>query len=109
MSNIFVPEDFYCPITGDLMKDPVSEPEGHTYERDAIMKWLSKNTDFKKSNINLVMRSQKQKYAMRNGKPNILIDDYVKNIKEWEAKGGIGVHHTDVSKTVGKLKRLGFK
>ena len=46
---------------------------------------------------------------MRNGKPNILIDDYVKNIKEWEAKGGIGVHHTDVSKTVGKLKRLGFK
>ena len=43
MSNIFVPEDFYCPITGDLMKDPVSEPEGHTYERDAIMKWLSKN------------------------------------------------------------------
>jgi 5'(3')-deoxyribonucleotidase len=77
--------------------------------KNGKMKWLSKNTDFKKSNINLVMRSQKQKYAMRNGKPNILIDDYIKNIKEWEAKGGIGVHHVDVSQTVGKLKRLGFK
>jgi hypothetical protein len=43
MSNIFVPHEFYCPITGDLMKDPVSEPDGHTYERDAIMKWLYKS------------------------------------------------------------------
>ena len=22
MEKVFVPEDFYCPITGDLMKDP---------------------------------------------------------------------------------------
>ena len=29
-------------------------------------------------------------------KPNILIDDYIKNIREWENKGGIGIHHTDV-------------
>ena len=42
MATIFVPNEFYCPITGDLMKDPVSEPDGHTYERDAIMTWLSK-------------------------------------------------------------------
>ena len=40
MSAIFVPNEFYCPITGELMKDPVTEPEGHTYEREAIMKWL---------------------------------------------------------------------
>ena len=40
MTTIFVPDDFYCPITGDLMKDPVSEPDGHTYERDAIEKWI---------------------------------------------------------------------
>ena len=43
MATIFVPDDFYCPITGDLMSDPVSEPDGHTYERSAIIKWLSKN------------------------------------------------------------------
>ena len=43
MSTIFVPEDFYCPITGELMNDPVSEPNGgHTYERDAIEKWIDK-------------------------------------------------------------------
>lgn len=43
MTTIFVPNEFYCPITGELMNDPVTEPDGHTYERKAIMKWLSKN------------------------------------------------------------------
>ena len=38
-----------------------------------------------------------------------VIDDYIKNINEWESKGGIGVHHTSVSKTINELKRLGFK
>jgi hypothetical protein len=73
------------------------------------MKWLKKNTGFKRANIHLVMRSQKQSYATTDDKPNVLIDDYIKNIREWEAKGGIGVHHTDVGKTISELKRLGFK
>jgi hypothetical protein len=33
----------------------------------------------------------------------------MKNINEWEARGGIGIHHTDVGKTINKLKSLGFK
>jgi len=83
-------------------------------ERDANsrpgkMKWLSKNTKIKRSNTNLVKRADKQKYAMTDGKPNVLIDDYLKNITQWEAKGGIGVHHTEVGKTLAELKRLGFK
>ena len=77
--------------------------------RAGKMKWLAKNTDFKRSNINLVLRSQKQKFATTDGKPNVLIDDYKKNIREWEAKGGIGILHTSVSKSMSELKRLGFK
>ena len=74
------------------------------------MKWVKKNTGFKRANIHLVLRSQKQAYAKtKEEKPNVLIDDYVKNIREWENKGGIGIHHTTVSKTINELKRLGFK
>ena len=73
------------------------------------MKWLKKNTGFKRGNIHLVLRSQKKDFATTDEKPNILIDDYDKNIREWEAKGGIGIHHTDVGKTISELKRLGFK
>ena len=83
-------------------KDPSS--------KNGKMKWLSKNTKFKRGNIHLVSRAQKQAFAKNaEGKPNVLIDDYIKNIKEWEAKGGIGIHHTAVPKTLGELKRLGFK
>ena len=77
--------------------------------RTGKMKWLVKNTNFKKSNINLVFRSYKQKFATTDEKPNILIDDYDKNIQEWETRGGIGILHTDVGKTINELKRLGFK
>jgi len=59
--------------------------------------------------IHLVKRAQKKDYATTDDKPNVLIDDYIKNIREWEAKGGIGILHTDVGKTISELKRLGFK
>lgn len=32
-----------CPITHELMVEPVSDPEGNTYERAAIEEWISKN------------------------------------------------------------------
>ena len=58
----------------------------------------------------MVRRDQKQAFAKdRDGEPNVLIDDYIKNIKEWEEKGGIGIHHLSVSTTLNELKKLGYK
>ena len=56
------------------------------------------------------MRADKQKFA-RDGRtqaPNILIDDHIKNVREWESKGGIAIHHTSVERTLAKLGKLGF-
>ena len=77
--------------------------------KNGKMKWLKKNTKFKLGKIHLVLRSQKKNYAMMDDKPNILIDDYIKNINEWTAAGGYGIHHTNAAKTINELKRLGFK
>ena len=78
--------------------------------RKGKLAWLKKNAKLtQKSRIHLVLRADKQKFAMINGKSNLLIDDYIKNIHEWEAMGGIGVHHTSPSNTLAELKRLGFK
>jgi len=76
--------------------------------RPGKKKWLSRNAQ-PTGKVYLVMRSDKQKYATTDGKPNILIDDYIKNIKEWEAKGGIGIHHLSPTQTIAQLKRYGFR
>lgn len=34
------PKNFYCPITYQLMTDPVIDNEGHSYERSAILESL---------------------------------------------------------------------
>jgi len=31
---------FFCPITHELMTDPVTDPDGHSYERSAIENWI---------------------------------------------------------------------
>jgi DNA repair exonuclease SbcCD ATPase subunit len=41
-----IPDGFKCPITQEIMKDPVILETGQTYEREAIEKWLQeKRTD----------------------------------------------------------------
>jgi len=42
-SNRTFPNSFYCPITSQLLKDPVLDPEGNTYEKEAIIHWLEKH------------------------------------------------------------------
>ncbi|XP_022943939.1 U-box domain-containing protein 13-like [Cucurbita moschata] len=41
ISSLHIPEDFRCPISLDLMKDPVIVSTGQTYERTFIEKWLA--------------------------------------------------------------------
>jgi hypothetical protein len=38
-----LPNEFVCPITQEMMKDPVFATDGHTYERLAIEKWFQTN------------------------------------------------------------------
>lgn len=34
------PSSFYCPVSLELMSDPVMVATGHTYDRMCIEKWL---------------------------------------------------------------------
>lgn len=40
MEEIDVPPFFLCPISLQIMKDPVTVPTGITYDRESIEKWL---------------------------------------------------------------------
>lgn len=39
------PLEFVCPITLDIMEDPVVLADGFTYERTAIEDWMDVNTN----------------------------------------------------------------
>ncbi|CAA0834929.1 U-box domain-containing protein 15 [Striga hermonthica] len=41
--SIAVPNEFLCPITLEIMTDPVIVATGQTYERDRIQQWLDSN------------------------------------------------------------------
>jgi len=38
-----LPESYYCPITCELMTDPVISKDGNSYEREAIENWIRVN------------------------------------------------------------------
>jgi hypothetical protein len=45
LKGMKIRDEFICPITYELMREPVVASDGHTYEKNAIEKWLkSKNT-----------------------------------------------------------------
>jgi ubiquitin-protein ligase len=48
-----IPDDFLCPITLELMQDPVISADGHSYERSAIEGWLATHDTSPKTNEQL--------------------------------------------------------
>jgi hypothetical protein len=71
--------------------------------------WAQSNLGLPTNRINLVKRREKQNFAKLNGEPTLLIDDYIKNINQFKARGGIGIHHISAASTISQLKSLGFK
>ena len=54
----FVPPDhLVCPITLEVMDDPVICADGITYERSAITKWLEKHSTSPKTNLQLTNKT----------------------------------------------------
>ena len=42
-SEVAVPDQYVCPITAEIMTDPVCTVDGFTHERTAISEWLRTN------------------------------------------------------------------
>tara|TARA_Y100000034_G_C6836629_1_gene378159 strand:- start:91 stop:699 length:609 start_codon:yes stop_codon:yes gene_type:complete len=54
----------------------------------------------------IYMSHDKYRWAVTNGKPNILIDDFSKNTVPWTEAGGIAILHTDTAKTIQELENI---
>ena len=68
-----------CPITNDIMYDPVIASDGHTYERKAIEKWLEEHK------TSPITRQNISSYNLiSNRAVKLLIDEYYKDNKDFE-------------------------
>jgi len=82
-----IPNEFICPITLDIMKEPMVMPDGHTYEKEAIKKALEIThvspltkmpMEFSDGVINYSLKSLIENYVMEH---NIQLTDINKKIK----------------------------
>ena len=67
------PPAFICPITQELMRDPVTAADGHSYERTAIEQWLASSDLSPLTGQRLPHKQLTRSHALRNA------------IEEWQA------------------------
>uniref|UniRef100_A0A2P2Q5U4 RING-type E3 ubiquitin transferase n=1 Tax=Rhizophora mucronata TaxID=61149 RepID=A0A2P2Q5U4_RHIMU len=89
--EIPIPEDFLCPISLELLRDPVIVATGQTYERSYIQRWIDAG--------NTTCPKTQQKLENLTLTPNFVLRSL---ITEWRAK-----HKMQQSKGIenGRLKR----
>jgi len=91
-----IPNEFLCPITLEIMREPMVFPDGHTYEKEAIKMALEKThrspltkvpMEFSEGVINYSLKSLIEAYVKDHNINLNDIDDKIKNleIKEEEA------------------------
>ncbi|XP_028765462.1 U-box domain-containing protein 15 [Neltuma alba] len=66
-TSLVIPHEFLCPITLEIMTDPVIIASGQTYERESIEKWFESNRDTcPKTREPLAHLSLAPNYALKN-------------------------------------------
>ena len=94
------------PIEGDEKEPATTSATG---KRNWVKKYLEKNPPV---SVITAAADEKQKWAIDevSGLPNLLVDDKEKTIKQWNARGGIGILHIpgDSASSIKRIKNLGI-
>lgn len=83
----------------------LSAPSQDPSSRVGKEAWVKMNLKNNYNKLYLYSRANKKLFA---GENCILIDDMQQTIDEWNAAGGIGIHHTSAANTIKELKKLGL-
>lgn len=90
MSSL-IPDHYICPISLELMRDPVVCSDGITYERSHIARWLEENNTSPKTNMELESKTLIPNFAIKAG------IDRLKQGKSSEFKRSCEVGRTETS------------
>mgnify|MGYP003128278242 FL=1 len=95
--------NFISPYDPYILTSPMDEGS-----QEGKRAWLSSYLSPQPTNI--YMSHDKWKWATTDGRPNILIDDWDKNLIPWAEHGGIAIRCAfgDSASAIAELKELGF-
>ncbi|KAG7354512.1 U-box domain containing protein [Nitzschia inconspicua] len=79
-----VPEEFICPITLCVMKDPVMSKDGKNYDRAAILQWIAKGHQS--------CPLTRQPLTLSSLVPN---NSLRKSIQQWKEEQGLTIKNTN--------------
>jgi hypothetical protein len=65
MSRSTAPDSFVCPLSREVMDDPVQTVDGHTYERVWIEKWLQGHNTSPLTNVKLLDTKLTPNHALK--------------------------------------------
>jgi hypothetical protein len=92
--------DFISPYTPNILSHPWDQASS-----DGKILWVKEHLS--PSPQKIFLTGDKYKYATdKDGKPNLLIDDFEKYIIPWEKAGGIAILHTSAEDTIRQLKEI---
>ena len=106
----------YDPIMLTAAPSEKKAPEHFARAAEDKTEWMAKYFGLPADRMRVVQRQDKKQFARdgRDNRPNLLIDDYIKNIEEFRSgpqgagNGGIAIHHTSASNTIIQMKNLGM-
>jgi 5'(3')-deoxyribonucleotidase len=90
----------YKILSSPLANDPNVDP--------GKREWVNKHLGFFKPEKVIIDHNKSQYAKQPDGTPNILIDDYGKNVNAWKQAGGVAIkHHTSTTNdTINQLKSI---
>ncbi|CAK9315474.1 unnamed protein product [Citrullus colocynthis] len=101
--STIIPHEFLCPITLEIMTDPVIVATGQTYDRESIQKWLNSNhRTCPKTGQTLVHLSLAPNYALKN----LILQwcqKYNYELPKKEVVAGVGDTPPDLAKEISSL------
>lgn len=88
------PEDMRCPISLELMLDPVTVSTGQTYDRSSIQKWLRGG--------NLLCPKTGERLTNTDLVPNLILRKLIRNFCAYNGSslGRSGIQSSDITRTI---------
>lgn len=96
-----IPDEFICPITKDLMINPVFAADGYTYELESIKKWVDKSDKSPMTNLPLIDFILVPNYSLKSS-----IETWMEEIMKIKNKKIIRESRTGKPKTTSPTNTL---